>query len=121
MNYDDMSKDARKYTEIKRLNNLFKKMDSNTRKLVKALIENAAFMTITLQDLDKDITIKGYTEEYQNGENQFGTKKSTEMELYNTTIKNFSSIMKQLCDLLPKAEIVDKSDGFDKFVGGRND
>ena len=44
---------------------------------------------------------KGFVEEYQNGANQFGVKKCSEVEIYNTMIKNYSSIVKQLVDLLP--------------------
>ena len=37
----------------------------------------------------------------KNGSNQWGTKVSTEASVYNTMIKNYTSIIKQLCELLP--------------------
>lgn len=123
MKCDDLSKEARIYTEIKRLNGLFKMIDPKMKKLVKSLIENAAFMTITLEDIQKDINSKGYTEEYQNGENQWGTKKTPEADLYNTMIKNHTSVMKQLTDLLPKDDLMgkgaDKDDGFEQYVAAK--
>jgi hypothetical protein len=88
--------------EIKRLNKLFTGIDLKTRKAVHSLVENAAFMSVTLDDLQSDINIEGVTEEYQNGENQYGIKKSSKVEVYNQMVKNHMGVMKQLTDLLPK-------------------
>lgn len=107
--------------EVKRLTALFQEIDEKKLKTVKSLIENAAFMTITLDELQKQINIKGCVEEYQNGANQKGYKKCSEVEVYNTMIKNHTTIMKQLAELLPKDNAQDESDGFDEFVGGRGD
>ena len=41
--------------EANRLRKLFVNLDENKKKLAKNLIENAAFMSITLEDLKKDI------------------------------------------------------------------
>lgn len=76
--------------------------DIEKMKVVQPLIDNVAFMAVALEDLQRLIVENGYTETYQNGANQSGIKKSSEFELYNTTIKNFSQLMKQLTDLLPK-------------------
>jgi len=56
---------------------------------------------------------------YQNGENQWGTKKSPEIEIYNAMIKNHAAIIKQLQDMLPKSDIAE-NDGFGAFVNGRD-
>lgn len=97
----ELEKDKRILKEIKRLVSIFKTVDGNKLKIAKSLIENVAFMTITLEDLQKTINKDGAVSEYKNGENQFGTKKSPEIEIYNTMIKNHSSIIKQLTELAP--------------------
>ena len=107
--------------EIKRLNLLFSELDESTKKAVVSTIENAAFMSVTLDLLQKDINQKGCISTYKNGENQFGTKKSPEVEIYNTMIKNHMGIIKQLTDLLPKKVEKEKDDGFYDFVIGRDD
>jgi type II secretory pathway component PulK len=107
--------------EIKKLNRLFAKLDPKTKKAVHSLIENAAFMSVTLADLQRSINLNGVVSEYQNGENQWGTKKSPEVEVYNSMIKNHMGVMKQLTDLLPKQEPLQKDDGFDNFIGARDD
>lgn len=97
----EMSKDDYIKCEIKRLKKIFENLTQDAAAVAEKLIENAAFMAVSLNDLQRLINEKGYTEEYQNGENQFGTKKSSEVDIYNTMIKNFNTTMKQLIDMLP--------------------
>lgn len=117
----DISKEERINKEIRRLKRIFKKMDDNTKKVTQSLVENAAFMAVTLEDLQETINREGVVSEYQNGANQWGTKKSPEVEVYNTMIKHYMSIVKQLTDLLPDAEVVEVDDGFEDFVNSRSD
>ena len=44
-------------------------------------MDEAAFMAASLYELRKIINEKGYTEEYQNGANQKGIKKCSEVEI----------------------------------------
>ena len=115
-----MDKTERIEIEVKRLNKIFFKLELKTKKSVKSLIENAAFMAISLEDLQETININGLTEKYQNGANQWGVKKSAEIEIYNVMVKNNMAIVRQLTDLLPKAAAVVVSDGFEKFVSNRD-
>lgn len=87
--------------EINRLKKLFEKVPAKTLDKVKSLIENAAFMTVTLDDLQDAINRKGVVEEYQNGANQKGFKKTCEVEVYNTMVKNQIAIFKQLNEIMP--------------------
>ena len=75
--------------ETNRLKKLFKEIPENRKKLVQRTIENAAFMSVTLEDLMKHIKIYGVKEEYMNGNNQFGFKESIESKTYNNMIKNY--------------------------------
>ena len=67
------------------------------------LITNAVFMEEQLTKLQAEIREKGVVSEYKNGENQYGTRKSPEVDVYNAMIKNYTSVIKQLGDLLPEA------------------
>ena len=118
--YDEIAKQQEIKKEISKINRLFKDMEPKTKKAVQSVIENAAFMAVTLRELQEYLNQNGLTCEYQNGENQFGVKKTPEVDIYNTMIKNFISTMKSLTDLLPK-KIGDKlkDDGFDEFVNNR--
>ena len=53
--------------EVSRLRKLFKEIDENKKKLVVALIDDVAFLTVTMQDLRENIIREGTTVEYKNG------------------------------------------------------
>lgn len=88
--------------ELKKLKKIFKNISKDKKDLVQKLIESAAFMTVELTKLENYISEYGVSETYQNGKDQYGTKMSTEASAYNTMIKNYTSIIKQLTDLLPE-------------------
>ena len=89
--------------EKSRLRKVFSEIDPNKLKIIKP-IERAAFMTVSCEELEKIIAEKGYTEAYQNGENQKGIKKTPETEIYNAMTKNLNAIVKQLVELCPAAK-----------------
>ena len=107
--------------EKKRLTKLFSQIDDGLIKTVRSLIENAAFMAITLAEIQDEINYNGCVSTYQNGENQWGTKKSPEVEIYNTMVKNHMQVMKQLTDLMPKSVLKEEDDGYEGFVHTRED
>lgn len=115
----EMSREERISQELQKLKKNFTRLDAKTKKTVENLINNAAFMAVTLEDLQKSINLNGAVSEYQNGENQWGTKKSPEVEIYNTMIKNYASVIKQLTDLLPKPEPKQQKDELEKFINNR--
>ena len=67
------------------------------------LITNAVFMEEQLTKLQAEIRENGVVSEYKNGENQWGTRKSPEVDVYNSMIKNYTSVIKQINDILPDA------------------
>jgi sugar-specific transcriptional regulator TrmB len=101
-----LTKNERINAKIDELRQVFGDLDKNTQTTIEALINKAAFMSVTLDDLQTAINEKGVIEEYHNGANQSGYKKSVEVDVYNTMIKNYHAVMKQLIDLLPN-----KTDG----------
>lgn len=100
----EKSKEQKIKTEKTRLKGIFKELDENKKKLVTPLIEKAAFMSIELDELQRKIEENGWTSEYKNGENQYGTKKSPEAETYIALSKNYAAIIKQLTELVPAAK-----------------
>ena len=96
-----MGEVKKKSKELAKLKKIFKDIEPGKQKTVEKLISNAAFMAESLDELQEVIRKKGFVEEYHNGANQSGLKKCSEVEIYNTMIKNYSSIIKQLIDLLP--------------------
>lgn len=101
--------------ETKRLKRIFKGLDPNKLKTVEALIARAAFITISLQELEEQLNRDGWVEEYQNGRNQSGLKKSAAAECHISLTKNLSTIMKQLLELVPPAQ---KKSKLTEMMGG---
>ena len=114
-----MAEVNKKSKELNKLKKIFKDIEPGKRQTVEKLISNAAFMAESLDDLQEIIREKGFTEEYQNGANQSGIKKCSEVEIYNTMIKNYMGVIKQLVDLLPDGT---KSSGDEllDFLGGKS-
>lgn len=90
--------------EKKKLLKILAKIDENLIKICDSLIENIAFMSVTLDDLIKTIKANGVKEFYMNGKGQFGYKKSVEVDVYNAMQKNYQSSTKLLIDILTKDE-----------------
>jgi hypothetical protein len=97
----------KEFTKLKRLLTDIPKDKANS---VESLLRNAAFMSITLDDLQDKINEIGVVSEYQNGQNQWGTKKSPEVEVYNAMIKNYMGVIKQLTDLIPNDKPIEKDE-----------
>lgn len=88
--------------EKKKLSIILENMDKKTRRTCESLIDDAAFMAVTLDELRKIIARDGPVERYQNGENQKGLKKSAAVEAYDKMVNTYSKVTKQLVDMLPK-------------------
>ena len=113
-----MGEVKRRSKELNKLKKIFKDIEPGKRQTVEKLISNAAFMAESLDELQEVIREKGFTEEYHNGANQYGIKKCSEVEIYNTMIKNYSSIIKQLVDLLPN-DARSSGDELLDFISGK--
>ena len=70
----ELTKEQKIKKEIARLKRVFKDLDKNKLQTVESLIKNAAFMAVSLEELQEIINAEGYVVEYQNGENQKGNE-----------------------------------------------
>lgn len=90
--------------EKERLEKIFSDLEENKRKTCAALIDRAAFITISLEDLEAQLNKTGWVEEYCNGENQYGMKKAAAADVHISLTKNLNAIIKQLLELVPPAQ-----------------
>lgn len=100
----EKTKEQKINAEKRRLRSIFKELEENKRKLVTPLIEKAVFMSVELDALQEIIEQDGWTSEYKNGENQYGTKRSPEADTYIALSKNYAAVIKQLVDIVPEAK-----------------
>lgn len=101
-NYNKNNKAIKK--EKQKLTKILSKIDDNLLKICDSLIENIAFMSVTLDGLVETMKAKGIKEFYKNGKNQFGYKESVEVRVYNTMQKNYQSSIKVLIDMLTRGD-----------------
>ena len=97
----ELTKEQKIKKEIARLKRVFKDLDKNKLQTVESLIKNAAFMAVSLEELQEIINAEGYVVEYQNGENQKPTNQSDAVKTHIAMTKNHAAIIKQLTDLVP--------------------
>ena len=98
----DLTKDQRIRAEYLRMKKLFSALPGNELKFCDPLLQNAAFMKVTLEDLQKAINENGVTDNYQNGANQSGTKASADLQAYNSLANVYNALMDKLSAKLPK-------------------
>ena len=87
--------------EFQRINVFFEDLPENKKSIVLPLIQNASFMRVTLDDLQKIVAEQGPVEGYQNGKNQYGQKMSAALQSYNALVRSYTAVIKKLFDLLP--------------------
>jgi hypothetical protein len=103
-----MTKEERIKAEFERISVFFSEIPPNQREFIEPLLQNAAFMKTTLEDLQDIINIEGVEDEYKNGANQYGTKPSAVLQAYNTMLKNYAAVKLKLIQLLPKQATVSR-------------
>ena len=107
-------KSTRIAREKDRLLEIFSGLDANKLKVCQTLIDRAAFISVSLEDLELELNENGWTETYTNGRNQEGVKKAAAAEAHISLTKNLNAIIKQLLDLVPPAQ---KESRLDALLG----
>ena len=99
--------------ELKKLVALFSPLGEKERDFLQPLLENAAFMRVTLDELQKQINQDGTVDSYQNGASQHGMKISANIQAYNQLMKTYHALMDKLLARLPVDQR--QHDGLDQF------
>ncbi len=104
--------------ELKKLKNIADFMPEDRKKICEGLLTDAAFMAERLEELREHIKENGWSEEYQNGENQRGRKITVEADCYLKTQKLYAATIKQLVDQLPPPTETAAGTDIMKFLSG---
>lgn len=114
--YTKEEKDKQIKAEKNRLLRVFSDIGEDKRNVIGKLIDESAFMAVSLSEAREIINRDGMIETYQNGANQSGIKKSAMVEVYDKMVNTYAKIIKQLCDLMPDAATQDASEDIMKFA-----
>lgn len=95
---------------------LLSDIDQDTLKLNDGLIDEAATYAANLVECNELIKRDGLVDTYQNGENQWGTKKSVAAELKPKYTATYQSLIRQLSGLLPTEKEKDAAAELMEFI-----
>lgn len=99
---EDKTISKRIAAEERRLARIFKDIDEKRKATTKGLIQRAAFMRVSLEDLEEDLNRNGFTEWFSQGDQEPYQRERPAAKIYNTMNISYQKIVKQLADLLPK-------------------
>lgn len=102
--------------EETRLKRVFNGIEEKRKTVIPGLIRRAAFMRISLEDMEQDLQENGFTELFSQGDQEPYRRERPVAKIYATMNSNYQKIVKQLTDLLPKEEPKPKDgDEFETF------
>ena len=99
----ELTTDKRIKQEQRRIAKLFKNLPSDRLQVTKKLIERAAYMLVSLEDMEAQITSDGLTVEMPQGSYSI-SRAHPLLSSYNAMVKNFNATIKQLSEALPPVE-----------------
>ena len=112
-----MTKEERVKKEEKRLLDIYKDIEPRRKATALGLIQRTAHMRITLEDLAADLDENGYVDWFSQGDQEPYERRRPTADVYNSMNTAYQKAIKQLTDLLPKANAPEpRSDGFDEFA-----
>lgn len=116
-------KKTRIHKENERLRARYAALPEDTLEIIDGLIDRAAYMRITLDDMEEDIDENGRVEMFSQSEHQEPYERERPVvKQYIQMSRNYQSIVKQLDDKLPKPKEPETGgDDFDEFAAGRDD
>ena len=107
---------AKKTTaDIKSLRTVFENTNDNKSKMALSLLDKAEFLNKTLLDLAKKIEEDGVVTIMIQGSYSI-ERENPALKSYNTTVKNYSSVIKQIVDLLPESANKQAGEDLLKFI-----
>jgi len=98
--YNEIEKEKQIKKEIHKLRRLFKNLPKDKMKAADGLIQEAAFMKVTLEETRHVIDQEGILEKFEQGAQKF-LREHPATKVYNTMIQRYATVCKQLFDMIP--------------------
>lgn len=113
----DIDKDKEQSKLKRQFNKILKQIPEDKKPIAKSLIKELTFMALTLDNLKEQIKEGGTVELFKQGKQEF-LRESPALKAYNTTVQRYSTLYKQLTDLLPKAAQDAQENALYEFIKG---
>ena len=101
--YTPEEKEKRIKRELSRLRKIFADLPEDTKRVADGLIQEAAFMRVTLEETRAVIDREGVIERFEQGKQRF-YREHPATKVYTALINRYQGVMKQLIDLLPDGD-----------------
>ena len=106
--------------EITKWNELFSEISEDKKEAAQRLIEQAAFMKVTLDILKVNIQLDGATYWFEQGKQKMLVENPAQKS-YNTMINRYTTVCNSLFNLLPKGnDTNDDDDDLEVLLNRRN-
>lgn len=112
-----MNKDKIIKFELKKYKEIFANIEEDKKPFAEKLYIQAAFMSATLQELQKIINTEGAVISSTNGNGFETIGEHPAQKSYNTMIRNYNGTIKHLLDLLPDGQ--KDNDELLEFISGK--
>lgn len=101
--------------EVNRIKKVYKNLEREKVKVVDGLINEAAFMKLTLEETRLYLFENGMTEIFEQGPNVYNRERP-EVKIYTSMIQRYSQVMKQLIDFMPIEQKKEEADQLLEFI-----
>ncbi len=106
---------TRQKKEQNRIKKIYKNLPKEQLEIVKKLIERAAYMLVSLEDMEEKINADGLVVKMPQGAYTI-ERAHPLLQQYNAMIKNYNATIKQLSDLSPNNEAEKAGQALMQFV-----
>lgn len=101
-NKKEKTKEERIKSELRKFKGFCRNLGKDRKNIAEKLCQKAAFMEVTLEDLQNQINEEGAILEEKNGNGFVVKMENPAQKSYNTMIKNYNAIIKTMADLMPE-------------------
>jgi len=99
----DMTMEKRISKAERKIKSFFKNIDESKKQFIGEPIHQLAVTQILLERLSEELVNSDVVEIFEQGAQRF-RRENPALKSYNTTIKSYTALFKQLLDLLPNTE-----------------
>ncbi len=97
---------------LKKLKPILNVLDESKKKVIEGALERLSFLIVEIKQLEEELLEKGYIESTTSN----GTKQSPISQAYSALIKNYTSLMREVTNAIPKQEKKEKKNELMSFL-----
>ena len=114
--YSNEERNRKIKKELTRLKKSMPELAPNQQVILKNLFQEAAFLSVILEESRMMVQRDGMIEQYQNGATQKGVKKSAAMEVYDKSLNSYMKIIDQINKAMPEGKTVNPAEALLQFA-----